>query len=510
MANPEEITVVFNGDLPLSITKRKRDDLPAHVKGTAEWHSRGPSGAGYYIPQHHSPSNSLEPIEFINNRWFGLSVRNRQHFTQANLAIDISNIFSLGYWNTSDPQHPDNQTTQSSSAPLPPTGPPVDIPDPTTLSISTIAPVTSTAPAPDPATMSVNATMVAPTPSNGLKGIASTIFTGDRSKADTFMNEFRRYRLLNRNNESISIPFYRVLTALSYIKGPLVEDWVNARDHRLERQIDIRYPDHTVETDEDLWTDFENSFKSTWRDTSRSANAYDQLMKLTMKDLDVDTYTASFERLAAAAEWEPNAKGTIARYRAGLRENIHRRILNRENLPTTMEEWKDAARKEVNRTREIYNAGLSNFRKGQQSRDFGAFHSQQSRPTGPARSNGVVPMDVDATQLTLPFKKLTDEERARYRAEGRCFRCRIQGHMARNCPKNSKAQSLSAHEATTGTPTATPNPAAAATSTPTPTPPTKLTIAQQIRALEEQMTEEERGAYLDARDMGEDFCYAGL
>ena len=31
-----------------------------------------------------------------------------------------------------------------------------------------------------------------------------------------------------------------------------------------------------------------------------------------------------------------------------------------------MEEWKDAAQKEVNRTCEIYNAGLPNFRKGQQ------------------------------------------------------------------------------------------------------------------------------------------------
>jgi hypothetical protein len=41
-------------------------------------------------------------------------------------------------------------------------------------------------------------------------------------------------------------------------------------------------------------------------------------MKLQMKDLEVDTYNATFERLAAAAEWEPDAKGTIARYRAGL------------------------------------------------------------------------------------------------------------------------------------------------------------------------------------------------
>ena len=37
----------------------------------------------------------------------------------------------------------------------------------------------------------------------------------------------------------------------------------------------------------------------------------------------------------------------------------------------------------------------------------------------------------------------------------------------------------------------------------------KLTKAQQILAIKESMDEEERGAYLDARDMGEDFYSVG-
>ena len=37
----------------------------------------------------------------------------------------------------------------------------------------------------------------------------------------------------------------------------------------------------------------------------------------------------------------------------------------------------------------------------------------------------------------------------------------------------------------------------------------KLTKAQQIMAIEESMNEEEQGAYLDARDMGEDFYSVG-
>ena len=120
-------------------------------------------------------------------------------------------------------------------------------------------------------------------------------------------------------------------------------------------------------------------------------------------------------------------------------------------------------------------------------------------------------MDVDNATATLPFKKLTDEERAKYRAEGRCFRCRTQGHMARNCPKGSKQPNVvnarTADKGASTTPSIDTTPPA--TTTPAPTK-TALTVAQEIRALEETMNEEERGAYLDARDMGEDFCSAGF
>ena len=122
-------------------------------------------------------------------------------------------------------------------------------------------------------------------------------------------------------------------------------------------------------------------------------------------------------------------------------------------------------------------------------------------------------MDVDATNTTpTTFKKLTPEERAQLAKEGRCFRCRLQGHMARDCPKNTTPRIRTNDDIVTP---ATPTPAPQ-TSTTTPTvpavvtpTPSKLTRAQQIRAIEETMDDEERSSYLDARDMGEDFWSAG-
>jgi hypothetical protein len=324
--------------------------------------------------------------------------------------------------------------------------------------------------------------------------------------------------MLNHSNEAISVPFYRVLTTLSYIKGPIIEDWVNAQGEALERRVNTTRAPHVATTDEVLWTEFESDFKSAWKDMARSASAYDQLMKLTMKDLDVDMYTATFECLAAAADWEPNAKGTIARYRQGLRENIHCCILNHENLPADMAGWKEAARKEVNRIRKIQNTGLAGFRGNQRPRDQTLFQLNQTCVSTPAHMNGIVPMEVDAANGILPFKKLTDEECTQYRAEGRCFRCRTQGHMACNCPKNANpnrqnSANVRTNDATTTPTSSTPSPppsaATIATVTPSVPPSLKLSIAQQICALEEKMTEEERGAYLDTWDMGQDFCNAG-
>jgi hypothetical protein len=75
------------------------------------------------------------------------------------------------------------------------------------------------------------------TPSMGFKGIAPNMFTGDRSRLDAFLNKFHHYKMLNHNNEAMNVPFYRVLPALSYIKGPLIEDWVNAQGETLEKQV---------------------------------------------------------------------------------------------------------------------------------------------------------------------------------------------------------------------------------------------------------------------------------
>ena len=306
----------------------------------------------------------------------------------------------------------------------------------------------------------------------------------------------------------MTLPFDCVLTALSYIQGPLVDDWVNAQETHLTTRTDTTQTTYVQETDPVLWTEFATTFQDTLKDTSKKQNAHEQLHKLVMKGWDIDTYIVTFERLALAANWALPAEGTIMQFCQGLNKMIHSCTLNQDKIPDTFEEWKAAACTEVARTKEKYNMGLigSHQNPGQfPPRDYSSSQNQNRNTNPPNTNPHHVPMDVNST--TTQFKKLTPEEHTQLAKEGRCFRCRLQGHMARDCPKNTSPPAKARETSTTSPPpdkTTTPP-----DTSPAPPPKDKkLTHAQQIRALEAAMEEEECAQYLDDHIMGEDFWSA--
>jgi hypothetical protein len=60
-----------------------------------------------------------------------------------------------------------------------------------------------------------------------LQGVPPRYFDGDRSKSDLFLREFKVFRGLNATKEIMTTPYLRTMLALSHIKGPLVDDWVD-------------------------------------------------------------------------------------------------------------------------------------------------------------------------------------------------------------------------------------------------------------------------------------------
>ena len=475
MATPEVLTCIFHEQDPIIAPRRSSDDLPIHVKGIVRWYPDAEPQAGYYVPKKYSPSGDFEPLEFINNQWFGLfghSETSTTHLcTRASAAIPIVNRLGVGYWDITDPQHPDFKpdTTEPINIDPPENVPSIITPVnldppqshslapqthynsptpgltiasaniitfPTTQSPTTI--LTQPTPTQPTITMSASATRgrsggggggggggapavaAIPTSSNGgMRGIPPAIFDGIHALADEFWAQFRRYKMVNRTHDSMTKAYDRVLTALTYIWGPMVNDWVNTQENILLACTDTTCANHVCEDDERLWTAFKTAFQDTWTDTSKKQNTYDQLMKLTMVGWDIDTYITTFDRLALATGWELDAEGTIVRFREGLSKGIHSKALDRDRIPCTMDEWKAAACTEVARAKEMYNTRLTNPQwRNQQTR-----HYNTSQQRGTAQNNpnpNIVPMDVDATTMTN-FKKLTPKERAQLAKEGRCF-----------------------------------------------------------------------------------------
>ena len=84
--------------------------------------------------------------------------------------------------------------------------------------------------------MSVNVTTTTPVnipPNGGMRGVPPTIFDGTQSCTDDFWGQFQRFKLVNRTHEAMKIPFDQVLMALTYMCGPLINDWVDQQEKKL-------------------------------------------------------------------------------------------------------------------------------------------------------------------------------------------------------------------------------------------------------------------------------------
>ena len=115
----------------------------------------------------------------------------------------------------------------------------------------TLAPPTPTNPTIMSAVHATTTSATTTTTNGSMLGTPPTIFTGDRSKSEDFVNEFKRYVRLNRNHAVMRLPYDRVMMALSYMKGPLFNDWVKAQENATDNKVN-RTTNPIPETDEIL------------------------------------------------------------------------------------------------------------------------------------------------------------------------------------------------------------------------------------------------------------------
>ncbi len=266
-----------------------------------------------------------------------------------------------------------------------------------------------------------------------LKGSPPKEFDGTRSKSETFGDDFSIYQRINRKNQVMKEPYSRVLMAMSFMKGPKVQDWVRAQMRALDDKVDPRKRGLS-EGDETLWDEFNRDFVNSFTDTAMTQEAYNKLKTLKMIGDDLDTYIATHESLVLRAGWAENGDAAIESFRNGLKKPLHLSVLKRDVIPTTLQDWHEMSRREHAKWALIKASDLVGGQSGKQS--FQKKWKQQWTRKGETKDPNA--MDVDTVQL----KPLSNEERQNLSREGRCFRCRQKGHMSRNCPQGGQKQTF--------------------------------------------------------------------
>ena len=260
-----------------------------------------------------------------------------------------------------------------------------------------------------------------------LLGQQPTIFEGDRRKSESFMQEWSIYRGINRFTPQMINLFSQVLMFLSFIKGDKVHEWTQAQ---LRWAVDYVAQAPGNDNHEYLWDTVADAFFRAFTNITREVDAQTDIKTLKMKgDHGLDDYISTFERLAHLGGYNLADKAVIDMFVDGLSNSLAINVAKFNN-PRSFNEWKRGAVEHHTTYLWI------------KSR----FHNKKSetRPTSDQwkkafTKKGDDTMDTTPGQVkaraTNTRPPLNDEEREKLRKEGRCFRCRKQGHLSHYCPE---------------------------------------------------------------------------
>src|SRR6266702_2413831 len=105
---------------------------------------------------------------------------------------------------------------------------------------------------------------------------------------------------MNPHVEQLAIPFQRSMTFLSYIRGPLVNNWVEEQAQWLMDQV----TGGVAHTKENLWATIETRFHQAYTDTVEKQKAQHNIRDLKMKGDDLDTFIAQFQQVTRKAGYD--------------------------------------------------------------------------------------------------------------------------------------------------------------------------------------------------------------
>ena len=251
------------------------------------------------------------------------------------------------------------------------------------------------------------------------------VFDGSRDKVEGFLTVWNVYRSLNRRTTTMDTAFDRTMLFLGYIRGPKVDEWVKDQIGIVLNHLEGggRY------TDEWIWDTVVNEFARCFQDIMSKERARMELSTLKMERGDLDGYNSKFRHLARLGGYRLQDEMLWERYFKGLPNGLQRSVIDSEPVDflRSLTDWEEAA---IRQHRKFLRLQVY-FGKPNPS------SNTQKRPTRQQWQQGFA-KDPNAMDLTPGRTRaraaLTDDEYAQLRKEGKCFHCKKQGHLSRNCP----------------------------------------------------------------------------
>jgi hypothetical protein len=276
--------------------------------------------------------------------------------------------------------------------------------------------------------------------SNGkLSGKEPTVFTGNRKDAESFILEWQIYQMLNYDAAVMRQPFTRAMLFLSFIKGPAVHEWNMLQVNWLM----TRARTGALPNEEFLYDTIEAAFRSAFTDTMSVQRVKAEFHLISMEHGDLDGYISKFERLARLAGYDLNSSLVLDRFGSKLIPGLYAAIINGPDEPVTWTDWVRAAQKYQQKYL-LVQANLGDRRskdpaKGQKNRSKEQW--QQALRPKPKDPNV---MEIDRVRA----RQITTDERTELMKAGKCFTCRKQGHLSRDCPQRPSRPCTNARAST--------------------------------------------------------------
>lgn len=265
-----------------------------------------------------------------------------------------------------------------------------------------------------------------------LEGNMPEAFKGDRNDTKRFLLAFDRYSFMNHDANMIKDPMKRTSLFLGLLQGKAAS-WGDRASAWLKK---IREGEESLPFGKNVWQVTEREFKDAFTDYADADRAQQELHRHRMKEGRLDEYIADFQDLVNRAGMELNEPSTMRLFAQGLQGTLAQTCIYQDS-PENFPQWVQSAQQ-----------NHRNWLKVQALKDYSPFQTRRpgSNPLTWRRNDGnrdnsngrfqqrPPRRDPDAMDVDVIRKATTEEEKLRYRTEGRCYGCGRQGHLSRNCP----------------------------------------------------------------------------